>query len=66
MKLQIKILSLFGLSGAGSPLFAHSGVHQMSAIDAIAHFFSSPLHLGTTVAVCVLFLLAIIKQIKAR
>mgnify|MGYP001823042931 CR=1 FL=1 len=67
MKLLSKIISVLGLLGlTGLPLYAHNGSHPIGIIETLAHFFSSPVHLGLVAIVSVLILALVIVRVKAR
>ncbi len=68
MKLKNKIKSVLGLLGSTSlPLYAHTGSHETGIFTVLAHFFSSPLHLGVVAIASVLMILALlIIRAKAR
>lgn len=67
MKSLFKIIGLLVLAQAMSfPLYAHSGMHQMTVFEAVIHFFSSPVHFGVAVSVCALILALAVLRSKAR
>ncbi len=67
MKLLSKIIIVFGLLGSTSlPLYAHTGSHSLNVVEILAHFLSSPIHLGLVVIVSVLILALAIARAKAR
>ena len=61
MNLISKIISVLVMSGITSlPLYAHTGSHPMGVFEALAHFFSSPIHLGLVAIALVSVLVLII------
>jgi len=63
MTLLIKTMGLLTLSQAMTfPLFAHTGMHQMTVFEVVKHFFSSPMYLGGVVIVCALIFALVVHR----